>query len=99
MRLLLSILFTIRFFCSAYLSLLVFLEISCTGLPLSWRTVPTWRPVVPLGPGGFLCHLVCSRALFLAFSFLPTWNSCMRLGLPSVNPMLTIYSYNDKAKH
>src|SRR6218665_2206174 len=45
-------LLTIRSCCSAYLSLLVFLEISWVGLPLSSRTVLSWWPMVPLGPGG-----------------------------------------------
>jgi len=59
------------------------------GLPLSFR------PTTPLGPGGFLYHLVCPRALFSVPSFilfsLPTWDLCLRLGLSSVHPMPMFY--------
>ena len=53
----------------AYLSPLVFLEISWAGLPHSCRTVLSWWPMVPLGPGGFLRHLDCPRVPFLVPSF------------------------------
>src|SRR6218665_149927 len=59
-----STLSTIRFCCSAYLSLLVFLEIFWAGLPRSSRTVLSWWPMVPLGPGGFLRRLACPKAPF-----------------------------------
>src|SRR6218665_104208 len=87
-------LLTIRFCCSAYLSLLVFLEISWVGLPLSSRTVLSWWPMVPLGPGGFQRHLACTKAPFLAPYFTsfspPIWDPWLRLGLSSVNRMPTI---------
>src|SRR6218665_3650288 len=98
-----SKLLTIRFFSfNAYLSLLFFLEISWAGLPLSCRTVLSWWPMVPLGPGGFLPHLDCPRAPFSVPSFasssLLTWDLCLRLGLSSVSLMLTIYRLTSTAR-
>ena len=69
-----------------------------SGYILGWRTsflgaLPSWWPIVPLSPGGFLRHLVCPSALFSVPSFilfsLPTQFPCLQLELPSVNPMPT----------
>src|SRR6218665_807919 len=102
MQVLHSTLSTIRFCCSAYLSLLVFLEISWAGLPRSSRTVLSWWPVVPLGPGGFLRHLACPKASFSAPYFtsfsLPIWDLFLRLGLSSVSRMPPICRLTSTAR-
>src|SRR6218665_483755 len=50
--------------------------------------------MVLLDPSRFLCHLACPMAPFSAPYFtsfsLPVWDTCLRLGMSSVNPMRTI---------